>query len=146
MLLQRIPESRFPLMVRVVWLTLIFSPVTLACEKSDSTPEVQSIVFGSDGGTGKQTAYTLYASGQIKTGQGNATTVIKLIEPADATMYFNSGKGLLNYNYNSPGNLSEYLTIRTTDTQHHITWDAGSVEVDARAKSLYDSLVNELNK
>lgn len=140
-------QRSFIIISRTVMVTVMLSFFAAGCEKSNDIPEVQSIDFGSGGGiTGKFTRFSLDAQGQISQGKEENAIVIKLIDPLKARWYLDYAGSFLDYNYNVPDNMSEYLIIRTADVEHELLWGGTSAEIDPRVEALYDSLVSLMNK
>lgn len=119
-----------------------------SCKSTQYTPmdfpEAQ-LVFGTGGGfSGIVTEYTLLENGQFfkKTSNDGQHKESKKVKRQVTKQLFNNYDFLKlgQIDYNHPGNLYYYITRKSGETEHTITWGDGSTPIDPNIKTFYRNL------
>ena len=133
---------------------IIFSAMILAslllwqCQRTTHTkadfPD-QRLTFGSGGGfTGAVTSHHLLPNGQLFKSKGLQpdTSAIHTIKRGKAKSFFKEAEelGLLELEFNQPGNMYYFMQYYTEGKENKITWGANGAKIPDTIKNFYDQL------
>lgn len=131
----------------------IFTIVLLSLLVSCSTQQEiyvdnpHTLRFGSAGGfTNQTTVFKLLSDGQLfkSDGKGQEAVFVKQLKKSQTKKIFKEvyQLGLDTLAYNHPGNMSEFIQLKTKTTDNKIVWPIDSKEVQTEIVAFYKTLNN----
>ncbi len=131
-----------------LFLMLAFS-LLASCKSQQYTAEnlpEQQLVFGEGGGfTGAVTQYILLENGQIFKHYSMEASTVELgsvkKRTAKEMMKKVQAMQLDTMDVKQPGNMYYFLSYKTGEDEHRVTWGAASYQVDSQIESFYKELM-----
>lgn len=110
--------------------------------KSSTVPPKEFLRFGSGGGfAGKETIQSLFEDGSWSSSAGGKFQPLKKNQLRQLETNIQI-LGLENMDYNSPGNLYEFIEIKSGSDFRRMAWDPMSESVPSALKLFYNNLSN----
>lgn len=114
---------------------LFFTSCSTSKMLSDS--EIKNISFGSGGGfSGNINKYDLNNKGHLI----NSESSILKVNKDKLNSLYTQAENLLNYDYRTPRNIYNFITISTNSDTNHIVWGHEDLDVSIKVKQLYEDL------